>query len=66
MQSGGSPNRAVIQLGVNGYGNSTALGNTDNGAFIGNVSFNYSDIDFSDATKRLQLNDVLTLSITEA
>lgn len=64
MQSGGSPNHAVIQLGVNGYGNSNAVGNTDNSAFIGNVLFNYSDIDFSDATKRLQLNDVLTLSIT--
>lgn len=64
MQSGGSPNHAVIQLGVNGYANSTAGGNFDNSGFIGNVSFNYSDIDFSDATKRLQLNDVLTLSIT--
>ena len=64
MQSGASPNHAVIQLGINGYGNSTAVGNTDNSAFIGNVSFNYSDIDFSIAAKRLQLNDILTLSIT--
>lgn len=64
MQSGGSPNHAVIQLGVNGYANSTAPGNTDNGAFIGNVNFNYNDIDFSVPAKQLQLNDVLTLSIT--
>ena len=66
MESGGvnSQNRAVLQ-----FVNSTASnnpGNTDNGTFEGVVNFNYSDIDFSDATKRLQLNDVLTLSITEA
>ena len=66
MQSGGSPNHAVIQLGLppSGYANSNAGANIDNSGFIGNVSFNYSDIDFSNAAKRLQLNDILTLSIT--
>ena len=66
MQSGGSPNHAVIQLGLppSGYANSNVGANFDNSGFIGDVSFNYSDIDFSVPAKQLQLNDVLTLSIT--
>jgi len=70
MQLGGtaSQNRASL-LFLNSTVSTDLLafpGNNDNGSFEGTVNLNYSDIDFSNADKRLQLNDRLTLSITEA
>lgn len=70
MQSGAasSQNRASL-LFCNDTVSTNLLafpGNADNGSFEGTVNLNYSDIDFTDPNKMLQLNDRLTLSITEA
>ncbi len=68
MQNGGANNQALI-----GFANNTGPSNnfpttlnTDNGAFNGAVNINYSDIDFTVPGKMLQLDDVLTISVTSA
>jgi len=68
MQNGAANNQALI-----GFENNTGPSNnfpttlnTDNGAFNGAVNINYSDINFANAATRLQLDDVLTISVTSA